>query len=136
MAVPRPGLSAFTGRNDEERPGTTRLVRALLESGADGSQRVETRLKESAAGFAREARSRRDSPERLVITLKAVFSSLDGRVPSLADASTERGSSSSPVIYGAWYSRVLGWCLDAFYSPNDSHELSDSASPVAHERGD
>ena len=136
MAVPRPGLSAFTARNGEERPGTTRLVRALLASGSDGSQETEETLKESVAAFAREARNRHESPERLVITLKGIFNRLDGRVPSLADASTEHGPSLTPVVYGAWYSRVLGWCLDAFYSADGGRGPSESTPTVTYERGD
>ena len=136
MAVPRPGLSAFTARNAEERPGTARLVRTLLESGADGSPETEATLRESVAAFAREARSRHESPERLVITLKGIFNRLDGRVPSLADASTEHGPSLTRVVYGAWYSRALGWCLDAFYTTDGGHGPSESTPTVAYERGD
>jgi len=135
MAVPRPGLSAFTARNGEERPGISRLVGALLESGADGSQQTEATLRESVAAFAREARNRHDSPERLVITLKGIFNRLDGRVPSLADMPTERGQSLT-VVYGAWYSRVLGWCLDAFYSTDGGHAPSESPAIIVYERGD
>lgn len=136
MAVPRPGLSRFTAGTGEERPGTIRLVAALLASGVDGSQETEAALRDSVAAFAREARSRHDSPERLVITLKGIFNRLDGRVPSLADASTEHGPSRTPVVYGAWYSRVLGWCLDAFYTTDGGRGPSESRSTVAYERGD
>jgi hypothetical protein len=113
-------LSVFSTVNGSERPGTTRLVRALLASGEDASPRSETALREAVIVFACEAQARRESPQQLVVALKTIFARLDGRTPSLADAA-KHDDSSSGVRYGVWYPRAFAWCLDAYFSADACH---------------
>lgn len=116
MAVPEYRVSAFTPITVTEPSGTARLARALVASREHPTSETERVLRESAEFYAGEARRRQESPERLVIALKAIFGRLDGRLPSLADPSSEPGDSWVDASCGAWYSRVFAWCLEAYYS--------------------